>query len=64
MDELVGHPPGDVVIVVMGHADEHAQTGPDAGDLVVIDDDGRLRHPLDDGPHASNHGCAQTFALA
>ena len=51
MDELVGHPSGDVVIVVVGHADEHAQTGSDAGDLLTGDDDGRLRHPLHDGPH-------------
>jgi hypothetical protein len=50
--DLVGECAGLRVGVVMRHADQHAQPGPDRTNGLTVDVDPRLRHPL----HQSAHG--------
>jgi hypothetical protein len=47
----VGELAGDGLVVGVGDADQHAQSGTDASDLLARDRDRRLRHSLDHGTH-------------
>ena len=49
--ELVGQLGGGAGVVVVGHADEHAQPGADGADDLVAHRHRRSAHPLHDRPH-------------
>jgi hypothetical protein len=53
VDEAVGERPGDGLVVVVGHADEHAQPATDPPDLLAGHGHRRLRHSLHHRAHAA-----------
>jgi hypothetical protein len=53
VEEAVGERPGDGRVVVVGHADEHAQPATDPSDLLAGDGHGGLGHSLHDRAHAA-----------